>query len=90
MSSQSSPLFFTAIRESLREGITGQTILRDILAGIVVAIITLPLSVSQSIAMGLPPQYGLYTSIIGGAVAAIFGGCRFQVGGTAAAFVILL
>ncbi len=90
MSSQSSPLFFTAIRESLREGITGQTILRDILAGIVVAIITLPLSVSQSIAMGLPPQYGLYTSIVGGAVAAIFGGCRFQVGGTAAAFVILL
>lgn len=90
MNPQSSPLFFTAIRDSLREGITGQIILRDILAGIVVALITLPLSLSQSIAMGLPPQYGLYTSIIGGAIAAIFGGCRFQVGGTAAAFVILL
>ncbi len=90
MNSQSSPLFFTAIRASLREGITGRTVLHDVLAGIVVAIITLPLSVSQSIAMGLPPQYGLYTSIIGGAVAAIFGGCRFQVGGTSATFVILL
>jgi len=90
MTSQSSPLFFTAIRDSLREGITKRTVLRDILAGIVVGIITLPLSLSQAVAMGLPPQYGLYTSIVGGAVAAIFGGCRFQVGGTAAAFVILL
>ncbi len=90
MNPQASPLFFTSIRESLREGITRRTVLRDILAGIVVGVITLPIALSQAVAMGLPPQYGLYTSIVGGAVAAIFGGCRFQVGGTAAAFVVLL
>jgi SulP family sulfate permease len=60
------------------------------MAGIVVGIVALPLSMALAIAVGAPPQCGLYTAIIAGASVALLGGCKFQVTGPTAAFVVIL
>lgn len=60
------------------------------LAGLVVGIVALPLSMALAIATGMPPQYGLYTAIVAGAVIAGLGGSRVQVSGPTAAFVVIL
>ena len=60
------------------------------MAGTVVGIVALPLSMALAIAVGVPPQHGLYTAIFAGAVAALTGGCKFQVTGPTAAFVVIL
>ncbi len=62
----------------------------DLLAGTVVGIVAIPLSMALAIAVGVPPQHGLYTAIIGGASVALLGGCKFQVTGPTAAFVVIL
>jgi sulfate permease, SulP family len=61
----------------------------DVLAGAVVAVVALPLSMALAIAVGVPPQHGLYTAIVAGGVVALAGGCKFQVTGPTASFVIL-
>ncbi|MGL5393196.1 MAG: SulP family inorganic anion transporter, partial [Shewanella sp.] len=63
---------------------------QDILAGITVGIIAIPLAMAVAIASGVPPQYGLYTAIIGGFIIALTGGSRYSVSGPTAAFVVLL
>lgn len=60
------------------------------LAGIVVGIVALPLSMALAIAIGMPPQFGLYTAIVAGSSTALLGGSRVQVSGPTAAFVVLL
>ena len=62
----------------------------DAVAGIVVGVVALPLSMALAIASGVPPQHGLYTAIVAGAVIAVLGGSRVQVSGPTAAFVALL
>jgi SulP family sulfate permease len=62
----------------------------DVLAGIVVGIVALPLSMALGIAIGAAPQQGLYTAMVAGAVVAVLGGCKFQVTGPTAAFVVIL
>lgn len=62
----------------------------DLLAGSVVGIVALPLSMALAIAVGVPPQHGLYTAIVAGFVVALTGGSRFQVTGPTAAFVVIL
>jgi len=57
---------------------------------IVVGVVALPLSMALAIASGIPPQHGLYTAIVAGAVIAALGGSRVQVSGPTAAFVALL
>jgi sulfate permease, SulP family len=79
-----------ALRAVLREGYTGADLRRDALAGVVVGTVALPLSMALSIAVGAPPQYGLYTAIVGGFVVAFLGGSRTQVTGPTAAFVVIL
>ena len=78
-----------ALRESLRGYGTGD-LKRDVMAGLVVGIVALPLAMALAIASGVPPQYGLYTSIVAGAVIAVLGGSRVSVSGPTAAFVVLL
>src|SRR6188508_1182981 len=79
-----------ALRAVLREGYTRADLRADVLAGIVVGIVALPLSMALAIASGVPPQHGLYTAIVGGAVIALLGGSRVQVSGPTAAFVAIL
>ena len=62
----------------------------DTLAGLTVAIVALPLSMAIAIASGVTPDRGLYTSIIGGFVVSALGGSRFQIGGPAGAFIVLV
>lgn len=62
----------------------------DALAGLTVAIVALPLSMAIAVASGVSPERGLYTSIIGGFVVSALGGSRFQIGGPAGAFIVLV
>lgn len=79
-----------ALRESWKEGYTSATLKADVAAGCVVGIVALPLSMALAIAVGAPPQHGLYTAIFAGLVTAVLGGSRVQVTGPTAAFVVIL
>jgi SulP family sulfate permease len=78
------------LRSRLKEGYTAADFRADALAGLVVGIVALPLSMALAIATGVPPQHGLYTAIVGGIIAALAGGSKFQVTGPTAAFVVIL
>jgi sulfate permease, SulP family len=80
-----------ALREScLQEAYTGVRFRKDLLAGLTVGIIAIPLAMALAIASGVPPQYGLYTAAIAGFLIALTGGSRFSVSGPTAAFVVIL
>ncbi|HVP73029.1 MAG TPA: C4-dicarboxylic acid transporter DauA, partial [Phycisphaerales bacterium] len=79
-----------ALREAIAEGYTSRHLRTDLLSGIVVGVVALPLSMALAIACGVPPQHGLYTAIIAGFVIALLGGSRVQVSGPTAAFVVIL
>lgn len=84
------PLFSALIESCWRQPYTPKRFLKDLIAGITVGIIAIPLAMALAIASGVPPQYGLYTAIIAGIVIAITGGSRFSVSGPTAAFVVIL
>ena len=71
--------------DSLAEVVKSKSAFQDIIAGLTVATVALPLNLALAVACGLPPSAGLVAGIVGGAVAAIFGGCTLQVTGPAAA-----
>src|SRR6266403_2133304 len=79
-----------AVRAVLAEGYSAADLRRDALAGLVVGIVALPLSMALAIAVGVPPQHGLYTAIVAGVVVPLLGGSRFQVTGPTAAFIVIL
>lgn len=80
-----------AFREScFAEPYTGLRFRKDLLAGLTVGIIAIPLAMALAIASGVPPQYGLYTAAIAGFVIALTGGSRFSISGPTAAFVVIL
>src|SRR5205823_4287378 len=82
--SQSTPLRGlpgSALRAVFAEGYSAGDLRRDVLAGLVVGIVALPLSMALAIAVGVPPQHGLYTAIVAGPIIALLGGCKFQVTG---------
>jgi SulP family sulfate permease len=81
---------FGAIRESLAVPFTPARLRADLLAGLTIGVIALPLSLALAIASGAPPQHGLYTAIIAGIVIALTGGSRLNVSGPTAAFVVIL
>lgn len=74
----------------LREGLTKDIVLHDVLAGVVVGIVALPLAIAFGIASGVRPEQGLYTAIVAGLVISVFSGSRVQIGGPTGAFVILV
>ncbi len=78
------------LRQRLREGYTARDFRADALAGVVVGVVALPLSMALAVAVGVPPQYGLYTAIVAGILCAMLGGTRAQVTGPTAAFVVIL
>ena len=69
---------------------TKEQFVKDIVAGIIVAIIALPLSIALAIASGVNPEQGLYTAIIAGFFISFLGGSRVQIGGPTAAFVVII
>ncbi len=80
-----------ALREScFAEPYTRTRFRKDLLAGLTVGIIAIPLAMALAIASGVPPQYGLYTAAIAGFVIALTGGSRFSISGPTAAFVVIL
>lgn len=74
----------------LDEGYGPAAFRRDAAAALTVAVIALPLSMAIAVASGVDPERGLYTSIIGGFLVSALGGSRFQIGGPAGAFIVLV
>lgn len=62
----------------------------DLMAGLIVSLVALPLAMSFSIAIGLKPEYGLYAAVVGGILAALFGGSEVNVTGPTGAFIAVL
>lgn len=79
-----------ALRGVLAEGYGAAWLRADLLAGAVVGVVALPLSMALAIASGVAPTHGLNTAIVAGAAIALLGGSRFQVSGPTAAFVVVL
>jgi SulP family sulfate permease len=73
-----------------REGYGLREFRADTAAGLTVAIVALPLSMAIAIASGVEPERGLVTAIVGGATVSALGGSRFQIGGPAGAFIVLV
>ena len=71
-------------------GYNAHRLRKDLLAGLIVGIVALPLAMAFAIASGVPPERGLYTAIIAGAAISIFGGSRVQIGGPTGAMVAIL
>ena len=74
----------------LREGYGAAELRKDALAGLSVAIVALPLSIAIAVASGASPAQGLITAIVGGFIVSALGGSRFQIGGPAGAFIVLV
>jgi sulfate permease, SulP family len=83
-------LFTPKLVTVLREGYRLEHLRADAIAGLTVAIVALPLSMAIAIASGVSPDRGLYTAIIGGFLVSALGGSRFQIGGPAGAFIVLV
>jgi len=80
------PMSMTA----LRGGYSFGDLRADAIAGLTVAIVALPLSMAIAIASGVGPERGLYTAIVGGFLVSLMGGSRYQIGGPAGAFIVLV
>jgi SulP family sulfate permease len=88
-------LFSLRIAYAMRESFINNTysrhdLLKDLLSGISVGIIAIPLAMALAIASGVPPQYGLYTAAVAGILIPLVGGSRFSVSGPTAAFVVII
>lgn len=79
------PMLFTALK-----GYNGKQFATDLVAGIIVAIIALPLSIALALASGVGPQEGLYTAIVAGFIISFLGGSRVQIAGPTAAFATIV
>lgn len=75
---------------SVMKGYSGSQLVNDIIAGVIVAIIALPLSIALALASGVGPQEGLYTAIVAGFIISFLGGSRVQIAGPTAAFATIV
>jgi SulP family sulfate permease len=85
-----SVLFTPKLVTVLREGYGLRELRADAAAGLTVAVVALPLSMAIAIASGVSPDRGLYAAIVGGFIISLIGGSRFQIGGPAGAFIVLV
>ncbi len=83
------PILFSIIKHTPKSELNRQ-IPRDIVSGVMVAVVALPLSIALGIASGVGPEQGLYTAIVAGFFIALFGGSRVQVSGPTAAFAAIV
>lgn len=84
------PIFKPKLFSLLKAGIKKEQIIKDIMAGIVVAIVALPLAIAFAVATGLSPEKGIVTAIVAGFFISLLGGSRVQIGGPSGAFIIIL
>jgi sulfate permease, SulP family len=83
-------LFTPKLVTVFREGYGASAFRADVVAGVTVAMVALPLSMAIAKASGASPDRGLYTAIVGGFLISLLGGSRFQIGGPAGAFIVLV
>lgn len=82
-------LFHPRIFDSFK-GYNRALLIKDVLAGITVGIVALPLAMAFAIASGLKPETGIFTAIIAGGLISLLGGSRVQIGGPAGAFIVIV
>ncbi len=75
---------------SVMKNYSKQQFIKDIIAGVIVAIIALPLSIALALASGVGPEQGIYTAIVAGFLISFFGGSRVQIAGPTAAFATIV
>src|SRR3954469_21312830 len=88
--SASAHLYRPKLVTVLTEGYGLDRFRRDMLAALTVAIVALPLSMAIAVASGVSPERGLYAAVIGGFLVSALGGSRYQIGGPAGAFIVLV
>ena len=79
------PMLFTTLKKY-----SGAQLMSDVVAGIIVAIIALPLSIALALASGVGPEQGIYTAIAAGFVISFLGGSQVQIAGPTAAFATIV
>jgi SulP family sulfate permease len=80
-----------AIAEAWKAGLLGRGHwLRNVVSGVIVGVVALPLAMAFAIASGVKPEQGIYTAIIGGLLVSLFGGSRLQIAGPTGAFIVIL
>src|SRR5579862_1514442 len=80
-----------ALLEARRAGLLARSQwLPNLIAGLIVGVVALPLAMAFAIASGARPEQGLYTAVLGGACVSLFGGSRVQIAGPTGAFVAIL
>ncbi len=82
--------FATALRALRVRGYSSADLRADAVAGLVLGVVALPLSMALAIAAGAPPEHGIFTAIVAGIIIALLGGTMHSVSGPTAAFVVLL
>ncbi|MBN8827721.1 MAG: STAS domain-containing protein [Sphingobacteriia bacterium] len=82
--------YATAIRDTLSRGYNFKDFVKDLGAGAVVSLVSLPLAMALAIAVGLDPEHGVYTAIVAGFIASLLGGSYAQISGPTGAFVVIL
>ncbi len=86
----SSRVFEPKLVSVLREGYSWSAFGRDLVAGIVVGCVALPLAIAFAIASGVKPEQGLYTAVIAGFIVSALSGSRVQIGGPTGAFIVII
>ncbi|AJO78322.1 SulP family inorganic anion transporter [Pseudomonas sp. MRSN 12121] len=80
-----------AIREAWKAGLLGRAHwTRNLVSGLIVGVVALPLAMAFAIASGVKPEQGIYTAIVGGLLVSLFGGSRLQIAGPTGAFIVIL
>ena len=91
MENQNKPILFKPkIITVFQEGYTVDVFWKDLLAGIIVGIVALPLSIAFAIASGVRPEQGLITAVVAGFLISVFSGSRVQIGGPTGAFIVII
>ncbi|MCO6056914.1 SulP family inorganic anion transporter [Pseudomonas sp. MOB-449] len=80
-----------AVREAWKAGLFGREHwVRNLVSGVIVGVVALPLAMAFAIASGVKPEQGIYTAIIGGLLVSLLGGSRLQIAGPTGAFIVIL
>src|SRR5690606_4730028 len=82
--------FIPKLFSLVQNGINKKQLGNDIIAGIIVGIVALPLAIAFAIASGVSPEKGLITAVVAGLIISVFGGSRVQIGGPTGAFIVIV